>query len=253
MTDSKSTSGTSELETPVETASSSQTGTEKPDTKQDSGSDRRSELDDAEPCAYNSSGTGKLETNQGSGFNPKNRLDQVKTSIDIVQGIATVIALVLGGFWFLGQRPANPNIKLDQTVTWQRVEGDTKNLLHVAIDVRATNIGKVKVDLKPGLIKVFEINPEVSPLFELPLSSLRLEPGESAQALFHVQPMYDSVKAIEIVTCYEVPGSGPESLDCEHRESLHLDPPHNNLYWSLVSVAEIGTDAAQKQSSTSAH
>jgi hypothetical protein len=183
---------------------------------------------------------------------------QIKPWVDVIQGAATVAAVLLGGWWFWEQRSINKNIKLDQTVSWERPASGEANVFLVAVDVRATNIGKVKADLKPGLLEVTQVNPRTPKptiLYTDSLDDVTLEPGESAQARFVILPIYSTVKAIQVHTCYEVPASAwariwMPSVDCEHAE--HGDSK-GNKYWSLLSVAEIGGDAPQKETESSVH
>lgn len=185
---------------------------------------------------------------------PKSRIERAKAWIDVIQGAATIVAVFLAGWWFLEQRSINKNIKLDQTVSWEQAVGEDHTLL-VAIEVHATNIGKVKVPLGPGLLEVMQANPRTQApvlLYKTRLDPMSLEPGESAQARFHVLAVYDSVKAIQVHSCYEVPGSAWKSIDCADAEA-HPDPARKNRYWNLLSIAAIGADAAHRESESSVH
>lgn len=185
---------------------------------------------------------------------PKSRIERVKAWIDAIQGITTIAALVLAGWWFLEQRSADKNIKLDQTVSWEQAVGEDHTLL-VTIEVRATNIGKVRVPLAPGLLEVLQVNPRTAApvfLYKTDLDPMTLEPGENAQARFHVLAVYDSVKAIQVHSCYQVPGSAWKSVDCAFAEA-NPDPARKNRYWNLLSIAAIGADAPQRVSESSVH
>jgi len=189
-----------------------------------------------------------------AGGAPKFRIEGIKTWIEVGQGIATIIAVILGAWWFLEQRSISKNIRLDQTISWQRAIGEDHTNL-VMLEVHATNIGKIRVDLAPGLLEVFQINPRTPAplaLYKTNLEATTLEPGESAQALFHVLAVYDSVSAIEVHSCYEVPGSAWKSVDCAFAES-HPDPNRKNKYWNLLSIASIGANAPQTISESSVH
>jgi hypothetical protein len=186
--------------------------------------------------------------------NGKSRIENFKKWIDTLQGVATILAAFLAGWWFLEQRSTTKNIKLDQTVSWQRAEGVDHTLL-VTIEVHATNIGKVKVSLDPGLLEVIQVNPQptqVTVLYRARLDKMVLEPGESAQAIFHLLPVWDTVKAIQVHSCYEVPGSAWTSVSCQERESRPTED-FRNRYWNLLSIAEIGSEPSRIETASSVH
>jgi hypothetical protein len=109
------------------------------------------------------------------------------------------------------QRSTKPQVKLDQTVTQRPVAGDDDEIL-ITVDVRATNIGKVKVDLQPGQFDLLRLNPpQGGPLISYALRALSLEPGESDQALFKTVIVRSSVKTVQVHSDYKVPGTAVTS------------------------------------------
>jgi len=98
---------------------------------------------------------------------------------DVLQTLSTIIAIVAGGIWFYMERSTKPQIRIEQAATQRHVSG-IKDTWLVAIDVRVTNIGKVKVELSGGKMVLSQINPLPGiGLIETALRDLVLEPGES--------------------------------------------------------------------------
>jgi hypothetical protein len=184
----------------------------------------------------------------------KTPLEITKLIFDMVQTIATILAILAGGYWFLLQRSTVSQIKLDQTIT-QRSAANEPHTILVAIEVHATNVGKVKVELEPGQLDVMQINPRTDTPLNLKsyaLNKLTLEPGESDQAIFQVLPVYDTVKTIQVHSCYEVPQRSAPRVTCA--EAAQLGQPDDvHKYWNLLSVADLGADANRKESATSIH
>jgi len=160
-------------------------------------------------------------------------IELVKTWVDTIQGIATITVILAGGYWFFLQRSTKPQVKLDQIVTQRPVDGVPGQTL-LTVDVRATNIGKVKVDLNSGQLDLIQINPSpeqpVQPLVSYNLKTITLEPGESDQAIF-VAVKVQTVKTLQIHSDYPVPGE--------------------KKYWNLLSVVDIGGTAREKESASS--
>jgi hypothetical protein len=159
-------------------------------------------------------------------------VDSLKSWIAALQGVATIGAILAGAYWFFLQRSTKPQVKLDQTVTQRPVVGDDDEIL-ITVDVRATNIGKVKVDLQPGQFDLLRLNPpQGGPLISYALRALSLEPGESDQALFKTVIVRSSVKTVQVHSDYKVPGTG-------------------NNYWNLLSAVDIGDHTGHKESDSS--
>lgn len=155
--------------------------------------------------------------------------ERIKLTVDIVQGLLTIGAICAGGWWFFEQESIKPQVKIDQTVT-QRSLNPSETL--ITVDVRATNIGKTKVELPAGAMEVSQINP--IPGYSItgyPLKALLLEPGESDQALFQTIRLNKSTLTIQVHSEYPVPDS-------------------KNV-WNLLSAVDIGDTQAKKESATS--
>jgi hypothetical protein len=165
------------------------------------------------------------------------KIDRVKPWIDVFQAIATIAAIVAALVWFLLQRSTKPQVKIEQTVTQRQVADNPEQWL-IAIDVRATNVGKTKVTLEPGVMELTQVNPiphkEKTLGQPYKLDGLSLEPGESDQALFKDFVIENSVKTIQIHSQYRVPGT-------------------SDSYWNLYSFVDIGITPLQKETATSVH
>jgi hypothetical protein len=166
------------------------------------------------------------------------RIDRIKTWMEILQAIATILAIACGLIWFLLQRSTKPQVKIEQTVTQRHVVGHPDQSL-VSVDVRATNVGKVKVELAPGVMELLQINPILDkdkqkawPKFQL--KKLILEPGESDQALFQDFTLPDTIRTVQIHSRYAVPGK-------------------RDLYWNLLSFVDIGVEPSAKETASSVH
>jgi hypothetical protein len=156
---------------------------------------------------------------------------RLKVIVEIIQGLLTIGAICAGGWWFIEQESIKPQVRIEQTVTQRPLNGGSSESL-ITVDVRATNIGKTKVELSEGVMQVSQINPIPGyRIIEYPLRSLLLEPGESDQALFRAIRLNKSTLTIQVHSEYPVPGS-------------------KNV-WNLLSAVDIGNTQTQKESATS--
>jgi hypothetical protein len=159
--------------------------------------------------------------------------DQIKLIVDILQAILTISAILAAGWWFLKQESIKPQVKIEQTVT-QRVLGNNPSENLITVDVRATNMGKTKVQLAEGEMEVSQINPIPGySIVSYPLRALVLEPGESDQALFRTIRLNKSTLTVQIHSKYSVPNS-------------------KNI-WNLLSAVDIGEKPTKKESAESIH
>jgi hypothetical protein len=162
------------------------------------------------------------------------RIDRFKTWVETIQGIATIIAIVAGGYWFFLQRSDKPEVKLDQVITQRGLEGESDQIL-ITLDVRATNTGKTRVDLSDGELDLTQLNPTPGvSLHSYPLKVMTLEPGESDQALFRAVILPNAIRTIQLHTFYRVPGQ-------------------TNEYWNLLSVADIDPTPDRKKLASPTH
>ena len=156
--------------------------------------------------------------------------NKIKLVVDIVQAILTIFAICAGGWWFLKQESVKPQVKLEQTITQRPLGNDPSEVL-LTVEVRATNMGKTKVELSNGQMEVSQINPVPGgSLATSPLQALILEPGESDQALFKSILIYKSTLTIEVHSEYSVPGT-------------------KNV-WNLLSAVDIGETPTKKETAS---
>jgi hypothetical protein len=171
-------------------------------------------------------------------------LERAKVWVETIQGVVTIIALIAGGYWFYMQRSTKPQLKLEQTFTQRAVDGKP-GLTFISVDVRVTNMGKVKVELDPGEVSVYQINPPSTdsgkPLAKFKLLKETLEPGESDQAGLAPLFVYDNIKTILVHSDYKVPNG----------RFLFWNLPEKNLYWNQRSYVDIGADTLKKESANS--
>jgi hypothetical protein len=179
---------------------------------------------------------------QLTGNDHRSLIEIVKVWIDTTQGIATILAIIAGGYWFFLQRGTKPQIKLEQTVTQRAVAGEPHETL-IVVDVRVTNTGKVKVDLDPGELELMQVNPiptdpKAALLDSFELKRVTLEPGESDQALFRDDIVPDSIKTIQVHSDYKVPTD----------KILFWNLKDKNMYWNLLSFVDIDANASHAES-----
>ena len=130
-----------------------------------------------------------------------------KELIGTLQSLITVVAILSGGYWFVAQRSLKPQVKLEQTVTQRALDGEAGWLL-VAVDVRATNVGKTKVSLTKGSLELIQVNPlPGKSMAVVALPAMDLEPGESDQAILRTWKTPGYIKTIEVHSSYAVPSS----------------------------------------------
>jgi len=176
---------------------------------------------------------------QLEGKDCRSLVDVVKVWVETIQGIATILAIIAGGYWFFLQRGTKPQIKLEQTVTQRAVAGEPHETL-IVVDVRVTNTGKVKVDLDSGELQLTQVNPiptdpKSARLESFELKRVTLEPGESDQALFRDAIIMDNIKTIQVHSDYKVP----------LEKILFWNLKDKNLYWNLLSFVDIDANVSR--------
>lgn len=129
-----------------------------------------------------------------------------KDWLTILQSVLTIIAIVLGGGWFLYQETLKPELKLEHTITKRKLQG-VPGAWIVSVEVTATNTGKVRETLHGGFLNILQANPLPGrPIFDpTPLNDLQLDPGETDQALFKTYEISDARATIEVQSQYPVP------------------------------------------------
>jgi hypothetical protein len=143
-----------------------------------------------------------------------------KEWLDIVQAIFTIGAIIAAAIWFIDQQSLKPQVKLEQTITKRAVAGQPGYWL-TAVDVRATNIGKVKVFLTGGTLSLTQINPVPGEdLTTTSLKDLELDPGEADQAIFVTFVVPDYIHTVQATSSYQV-------------------PKDKGYFWELVSALDL--------------
>jgi hypothetical protein len=124
----------------------------------------------------------------------------------IIQSLLTIVAILLGGAWFLYQESLKPELKLDQIVTKRRLQ-EVQGVWLISVEVTATNTGKIRETLQGGTLDIVQLNPVPGRvIFEkIPLADLQLDPGESDQALFSTFQISDYSSTLQIQSHYPVP------------------------------------------------
>jgi hypothetical protein len=153
----------------------------------------------------------------------------LKIWIDIFQGLFTIGAILAAGFWFFDQESLKPQIKLEQTITQRPLDGQPDETL-IAVDVRVTNLSKVRVKLSDGRMWLAQINPVPGKdLTDESLKDLQLDPGEGDQAFFKTYIVSNDIRTIQLTSRYMVPNE-------------------KNYDWELESAADLGPQKPDKTS-----
>ncbi len=158
----------------------------------------------------------------------KDNVEIIKNIFDIIQAIATVFAIIIGGIWsymlFIRKRQKYPRANITHNITHRQI-GNKKILLHVAVTI--TNVGDVLIALVSGETRIQQIlplslellksinqgdklPPEGNTEIEWPIIDSResewqnnqIEPGENDQ-LHYDFILDDSIKIIEIYSHFK--------------------------------------------------
>ena len=81
---------------------------------------------------------------------------KIKERIDIIQSIATILAIVLAAAWFLVQRESFPKASISQIITHRQLN---KEWIWVHTAVKISNEGKRLLTLTSGSIRIQHILP----------------------------------------------------------------------------------------------
>jgi hypothetical protein len=127
-----------------------------------------------------------------------------KEWLDIVQSFLTILAIFAAGWWFVMQGFTRPEVKLENLVTQRRSVTD-KGYWLIAIEVKATNVGKIPVTLNDGGLLVTPVNPEAEPLDSKILKNIFLDPGESDQAIIRTLLLPEGYRTVVIQSQYRMP------------------------------------------------
>jgi len=98
-------------------------------------------------------------------LSPAEGLAKRKDALAALQSLLTIAAIVLAGFWFLGNRTSNERVKTDLRISSRPYAGAPNENL-VGVEVWVTNIGQTPIYLRRGRLKIVEVNPGNATLYE---------------------------------------------------------------------------------------
>ncbi len=144
-------------------------------------------------------------------------LSRIKESANIAQSVATVIAIIVAGIWFVERREASLKADITHTVIYRQID-DKQTWVRVSIEI--SNQGKRLLDLKYGLFGIHQVLPLESddiPIVkdyrvDWPLIgdhckrklNIKIEPGEKDH-LVHEFLIPRNVKTVEIYSYFQNP------------------------------------------------
>ncbi|MCP4264452.1 MAG: hypothetical protein GY777_02565 [Candidatus Brocadiaceae bacterium] len=156
---------------------------------------------------------------------------RIKESANIAQSVATVIAIIVAGIWFIERRESS--LKADITHTVVHREIDDKQIW-VRVSIEISNKGKRLLDLKYGLFSIHQILP-LEPV-DIPILkdyrvdwpligdhckrklNIKIEPGEKDH-LDHEFLIPRNVQTVEIYSYFQ----NPENPDIGWSKSTIYD------------------------------
>ena len=162
--------------------------------------------------------------------------NKIKSWLDSLQTLFTILAIVAGGVWFYWQGAMRPDLKIEHHVS-SRTLVDQEGDRLVSVEEILENVGRVPVDLPCGYLKVFDINPGsggpddlIWPAKDQPQPAKkyrRIEPGERGS-------LHN-----EIVV--------PEKIKTVRLHSFYYDSPNcakPGKGWEYISVYDLEEPAA---------
>ncbi len=158
-------------------------------------------------------------------------LSRVKSMAGIAQSIATVIAIIVAGIWFIERRETSLKVDITHTVIHRQID-DKQTWVRVSIEI--FNQGKRLLDLESGLFSIHQILPLESdnipilkdyrvdwPLISDPCKrklNIKIEPGEKDH-LDHEFLIPRNVQTVEIYSYFQ----NPENPDIGWSKSTVYD------------------------------
>lgn len=89
-------------------------------------------------------------------------LDAIKQLVEIAQGITTITAIVVGGFWsykiFIQKRQRYPRVKIEHHIICRSISSENRRTL-LSLDVVISNSGDVLLSLQSGEIFIKQLLP----------------------------------------------------------------------------------------------
>jgi hypothetical protein len=141
----------------------------------------------------------------------------IGATLQAMQAVATIIAILAGGYWtymlFIEQRQLFAHLKTEHHLTHVSLPGSRILLM---VDVIHSNVGGVKVTLTSGDVKIYSLDPPdlnvkdessawnlQAEKTEIPGGDLLIEPGESDQ--IHYEFILSDDAPLRIYTYYKNP------------------------------------------------
>lgn len=84
------------------------------------------------------------------------RLSNIKEILSIIQALVTIAAIVGAGLWFIVERQATRKAGIEHETTHHRL---TNDLTWVHLSITMENVGRRKLDITSGVIRVQQILP----------------------------------------------------------------------------------------------
>src|SRR5260370_19913342 len=95
-------------------------------------------------------------------------ISEIKDIATIAQSAATVIAIILGGWWtysrFLKKREPYPRVKIEHHIFYKSI---IKGKMLLSLGITISNIGNVWIRLESGEVKVSQILPPRDELLDI--------------------------------------------------------------------------------------
>jgi hypothetical protein len=164
-----------------------------------------------------------------------------------IQAIITVLALIVGGFWFLQKRQKYPRAGIEHLISHRLIANDGVLL---SIGVTIYNKGNVLLSLATGEIYVKQMLPPRAELFRLinenhdsvnkgtqliewdtvaflqkswKRGKLEIEPGESHQFYYHFV-IGKNIQTVFVESLFQ-----------------NVKKPYRQLYWRLATIYDIAS------------
>ncbi|TFW62686.1 hypothetical protein CT676_00740 [Bradyrhizobium sp. MOS001] len=94
---------------------------------------------------------------------PKTGAAAFKEKVDIIQGLVTIAAIIIGGIWtynvFIKERREYPHANIEQKITHLALS-DQQNLLRVGLELTNTGSSLMLVDM--SIVRVQQILPNIA-------------------------------------------------------------------------------------------
>jgi hypothetical protein len=184
---------------------------------------------------------------------PTSRLENAKYAMDIIQSVATVIALIVGGIWtyhlFVQQRQEQPRLKIEHRLS-QRKMANGETLL--SVDEMLSNPGTTLVALHSSDTRIIQLLPLPPGITKEDLASQRELPDVIGKP--DKWPVLRNTQRLDVNRVLE-----PGEEDQLHAEFVlppqiqvvcvasHVENPNNpKLGWQRITIYDINKAVAPK-------